>query len=279
MDDLGNACAGLSADELNELKEIVVLYAEASGLVIKLASWVGGQAESLIHKVPDDWQSLIEEATDLALRESYRLAFASQADEQSDSMLNRALGWASGEQWHTVATGITGAISGLGGIGTAFADIPVTTTLILRSIQQIAAGYGEDVADEEVRAHCLAVFGFGGPLTEDDEAETGLFASRIALTGKTVAETMKAVLPRLGVVVSEKLLAQATPLIGAVTGATVNTAFSNYYQTMAHVHFRLRRLERNRDRDQVMACFERILSRRRTQKRTLNGKTSAPSSA
>lgn len=120
---------------------------------------------------------------------------------------------------------------------------------------------------------CLAVFGFGGPLTEDDGAETGLFASRLALSGKAVAEIMMKILPRFGVVVSEKILLQSMPIIGAVTGATINSAFTSYYQTMAHVHFRLRRLEKEHETDQVRACFERIVSIQKRKK--AGGKSSA----
>src|SRR5438067_2477325 len=104
MNDLGNACTGFDENELGELTEIVSLYAESGGLIIKLASWVGRKADGLIHKIPQDWQALIGEATDLALRESYRLAFATQADERLESLLNRALGWAQGERWHATAT-------------------------------------------------------------------------------------------------------------------------------------------------------------------------------
>lgn len=164
---------------------------------------------------------------------------------------------------------MTGALGGLGGVATTLIDLPVTTTLILRSIQQIAASYGEDVTDEEVRVQCLGVFGFGGPLTEDDEAETGLFASRIAITGATLAEALKVVLPRHGVVVGQKVLSQATPVLGALAGATLNTVFSNYYQTMAHVHFRLRRLEREHDQEQVRACFERVVKRRKGKRKLM----------
>lgn len=269
MLDLGNACSGFSETEIEELDAIAAQYSEASGLVIKAASWLGDKAEGLLSKVSEEWQTQINEATDLALHESYKLAFATQTDEQSTSVLNRALGWANGERWHSAATGVTGALGGIGGMATTLIDLPITTTLILRSIQQIAASYGEDVTDEEVRVQCLGVFGFGGPLTEDDQAEAGLFASRIAITGASLAEAMKVVLPRLGVVVGEKVLAQATPVLGAIAGATLNTVFSNYYQTMAHVHFRLRRLEREHDQDQVRACFERVLNRRKAKRKLI----------
>lgn len=229
MNDLGNACSGFNDSELDELKSIATLHSKAGGLIIKLSSWVGDKADSLFHSVPADWQHLIEEATDLALKESYRLAFATQPEADSQSLLNKALSWAQGETWHKVATTIAGAAGGLGGISTTLIDLSVTTTLILRSIQQIATGYGEDMNDEDVRLQCLAVFGFGGPLSEDDGAETGLFASRLALSGKAVAEIMMKILPRFGVVVSEKVLLQSMPVIGAVTGATINSAFTSYY--------------------------------------------------
>lgn len=98
MVDLGNACSGFDDAEIEELDAIAAQYSEATGLVIKAASWVGGKADQLLSKVSDEWQKQITEATDLALRESYKLAFAAQADEQSTSLLNQALGWANGER-------------------------------------------------------------------------------------------------------------------------------------------------------------------------------------
>lgn len=150
-------------------------------------------------------------------------------------MTGRALAWADGESWHKVAAGVTGALGVLGGIATTLVDLPVTTTLILRSIQQIAVGHGEDLSSPEVRAQCLAVFGMGGPLADDDDTKAGLWATRTALSGKAVAEILKGVLPRFGMVVSEKALAQATPLLGAIAGGAINPIFTGYFQTMAHV--------------------------------------------
>jgi len=146
----------------------------------------------------------------------------------------------------------------MGGLATTLADLPVTTTLILRSIQQVAAGHGEDIEAPDVRAQCLAVFGMSGPLKEDDDVDAGLWAVRAAVNGKLVAEVVKSILPRFGVVVSQKALAQATPFLGAIAGGTINPIFTGFYQEMAHVHFRLRKLERTQDREQLQACFERL---------------------
>lgn len=261
--ELGNACSGFSDAEIDELKEIAKVYAEASGFVIKLSSWVGDQAENILKKLPDGWHEYMNEAADVALRASYAAAEATQAGDDDSSFLNRMLGKAQGERWHKIAASFSGAVGGFGGLATIAVDLTATTTLALRSIQQVAASYGEDISDEEVRMNCLAVFGFGGPLSEDDEVETGLFATRLSLTGASLSAMIRRILPRFGMVVSEKVLAQAAPVLGSLAGATINPIFVGYYQQMAHVHFRLRRLEAKHDREQVGACFERVLKVRR----------------
>lgn len=267
--DLGNSCSAFNADEIDELKSIAKLYSNASGLVMKMAGWVGHAGEKALEKIPAEWQAKIGEATQLALRSSYWAAENSHADQSEEGMISSALSWLSGERFHKVTTGLAGATGGFGDIATTIAEIPVTTTLIMRAIQEVARGYGEDITEEAVRLQCLTVFGLGGPLTEDDDAETGFYAARMGITGKTLAEVMSKVLPRFGVPISQKVLAQATPLLGAAAGATLNTSFVSYYQTMAHVHFRLRKLEQDHPTDEVKACFERIV-------RTVSGKGSGP---
>lgn len=41
------------------------------------------------------------------------------------------------------------------------------------------------------------------------------------------------------------MAAQVVPVIGALTGATLNTMFTDYYQDMARGHFIVKRLEKN----------------------------------
>jgi uncharacterized protein (DUF697 family) len=48
---------------------------------------------------------------------------------------------------------------------------------------------------------------------------------------------------RFGVVVSQKVAAQAVPIVGAI-GAAVNAAFIDHFQTLARGRFIVRRLER-----------------------------------
>jgi hypothetical protein len=63
---------------------------------------------------------------------------------------------------------------------------------------------------------------------------------------------------RFGVVVSEKLAAQAAPVIGAFGGAAVNLAFVEHFQTIARGHFTVRRLERAHGADVVRFEYERL---------------------
>ena len=267
--DLGNACAGLPDATIAELRAIARQYDEAGGLLLKVTAWAGDKVSDLLSIVPADWQARVEDATELALREAYRAAAATQpaADAEASGRLDRVRRWATGETWHKAASAVTGALGGAGGIWTTLVDLPVTVTLMLRAIQQIAADYGEDIRDEQVRADCLSVFAFGGPSADDDSTEAGLVATRLALSGKAVAEMLRVILPRFSIVVSEKALAQAVPVLGAVAGAAINPAFTGYYQAMAHVHFRLRRLERDHDGQQLRACLDRLLRLRRDQPR------------
>ena len=76
--------------------------------------------------------------------------------------------------------------------------------------------------------------------------------------GKLLAKLVEKVAARFGVVITEKFAAQAVPIIGAVTGATLNTMFTDYYQDMARGHFIVRRLERKYGEDVVQACYQRI---------------------
>lgn len=48
---------------------------------------------------------------------------------------------------------------------------------------------------------------------------------------------------RFGVVVSQKVAAQALPIVGALGGAAVNYAFMEYFQDVAHGHITVRRVQ------------------------------------
>jgi hypothetical protein len=170
----------------------------------------------------------------------------------------------------TVAPGLgrIGAAGGAGGIATAIAELPVTLTLILGAVQDVAARAGFDPRAEPTRRECLRVFGAGGPLSRDDGVDTAFIAARLTLTGPAIGSVLAAVVPRLATSMGQKLLAQSVPVIGAVAGAGLNAAYLHYYREMAAVRFGLIALAASHDPDRVIAAFheavasERALARR-----------------
>lgn len=63
---------------------------------------------------------------------------------------------------------------------------------------------------------------------------------------------------RFGLVVTQKMAVQALPVMGALGGAVVNTAFMDHYQDIAHAHFTVRRLERVYGQEAVRSAYEQI---------------------
>jgi hypothetical protein len=63
---------------------------------------------------------------------------------------------------------------------------------------------------------------------------------------------------RFGIIVSEKVAAQAIPLIGAAGGALINTIFIDHFQNMARGHFIVRRLERVYGKDLVKQEYDKL---------------------
>jgi len=262
--DSGNACAAFTESELVELLKIAEIHEDAGGGILALAAKAGEGADQLIDWLPDNFEDKLQGVVDLALRQSYAIAFTTRGGRKRKRI--RVVG--NSEGFYRIATGVAGAIGGAGGIATTLADLAITTTLILRSIQDIAVSYGEDLDDPDVRAQCIAVFGTGGPLVDDDSLDTGLWAGRIALSHQSVSATIRAIVPQFGKAVSEGILARAAPLVGAVAGAAINNAFTRYYQRMAHVNFRLRRLSRNHPPGEVLACFARVVDMERNRRKT-----------
>ena len=65
---------------------------------------------------------------------------------------------------------------------------------------------------------------------------------------------------RFGIVVSQKVMAQAVAVVGALGGAAVNLAFIEHFQDLARGHFTVRRLERVYGADAVRAEYDRMKS-------------------
>lgn len=221
----------------------------ANGLLMKAVNFAGGQVEDGLKLLPKAMRGQIENAAKAALLRSYELASRS-----------RRPGLFNSDRAHRVIGTMSGALGGIGGLPTALAELPVATTLIFRAVQGVATQYGEDPSSAETRVECLRVFGAGGPGVADDGIDTGFIGARISITGPAIGKIIARVAPRFGAVLSQKLMTQAIPIIGAAAGAGTNYAFVDYYIEMAHVHFGLRRVARVHGDAAVADVFHRALA-------------------
>ena len=84
--------------------------------------------------------------------------------------------------WHKLAAGIAGAAGGAFGLPALAIELPVSTTIMLRSIADIARSEGENLEKPDVKLQCIEVLALGGGrLKNDDAAETGYFTARAAM--------------------------------------------------------------------------------------------------
>ncbi|KQP96702.1 EcsC family protein [Methylobacterium sp. 37f] len=177
---------------------------------------------------------------------------------------------------HKAMAAASGAVGGAFGLATLAVELPLSTTLMLRSIAQIAQEEGEDLSDPENALACVQVFALGGREAAGSAlTESGYFAVRAALA-KTMVEAARyagnralldeaapalirfstQIAARFGLVVSQKVAAQAVPILGAFGGAAVNAAFMDHFQSTARAHFTVRRLERIYGAAPVRAAYE-----------------------
>jgi hypothetical protein len=133
------------------------------------------------------------------------------------------------------------------------------------------------LSDPESVLSCVEVFALGGRAGSADASESGYFAVR-GMLAKTVTEAARFVAERgvinegapillkfvtqiaarFGLVVTQKVAAQALPVVGALGGAAVNYAFIEHFQDVARGHFTIRRLERLYGKDKIRMEYDRI---------------------
>ncbi|RQR33770.1 EcsC family protein [Burkholderia sp. Bp9143] len=257
-------------DALRRAKQVL----ESPSLTMKLTGVLGAPVEKMIARLPDFATGKINDATQLALRKCLNIALRTLGkpqtpDAEPDKPSNLL---------HKLAVATTGAAGGAFGFLALPVELPVTTTLIFRSVCDIARSEGEDLGSVDTQLQCLAVLGMGdNPDKREEDADLGYFVLRGALaqaiskassdiTTKGIAahssaavfKLVQTVASRFSVQVTEQMAAKSIPAIGAVLGATVNTLFIDHFQQMAHGHFTVRRLERKYGSVAVKAAYQAI---------------------
>ncbi len=251
-------------DELERVKTIL----EHPSLAARLTDVLGAPIEKGIKALPEGVQQKIQVLSQTALTKALDMAIDTLGDDENPDPSN--LG-------HKIAVAATGAAGGAFGWAALAVELPVSTTIMLRSISEIAASQGEDLSTVESRLACIEVFALGGPSPSDDASESGYYLIRAALakavtdaakhiasrglaeeTAPALVRLIAKISSRFGIVVSEKAAAVAVPVVGAVGGAAVNTLFMDHFQDMADGHFTVRRLERAYGMELVRETYNRI---------------------
>jgi hypothetical protein len=257
----------LSARELAELKRAKQLL-EAPSLSAKIAGTLGAPVERGLKLLPERVKSSINKAAEKAMLGALNLAVKTLGDDKKAS---------ASERTHKLAAATTGAVGGAFGILALSIELPISTTIMLRAIADIARSEGENIQHIDTKLACLEVFALGGRTKDDDAAESAYFAARAALASavseatkylaqkgfsKTGApalvQLVSAIAARFGIVVTEKAAAQLIPLLGAAGGATINTIFMSHFQDVARGHFIVRRLEKIHGIEPVQKAYAKI---------------------
>jgi hypothetical protein len=236
----------IKGKDYDDLKRAVELL-EFPSFISKFTNLVGKPVEKIIDSLPARASENIQDVTNVTLHKLISFTVKTM-DKDSESDASTIT--------HKILSGVSGALGGAFGLPALAVELPISSSIILRSIADIARSEGEDITTLQARLACLEVFALGGRSDADDGAETGYFAVRavlakavsdaakhIAAKGLTekgapaIARLVTQLASRFGAVVSEKILAQGVPVIGAFGGATINLLFVDHFQDVARGHF------------------------------------------
>jgi hypothetical protein len=245
---------------------------ESQDFAARLADYAGRPITRAMRLMPRAASERINRVVETAILNSLNVAIRSIEPKSTRPPAHRAA---------SVLAGISGGVGGFFGIAALPIELPVTTTLMLRAIADIARHQGEDLSTLEARLACVEVFALGAPET-GKRADFGYYASRALisrlaadaaavfiergaanLSAPVVSSLVTEIATRFGVVVTERSAASALPVLGAVGGATVNLIFMNHFQRVARGHFAVRRLERHYGQSTVRALYHAHATRRK----------------
>jgi hypothetical protein len=245
---------------------------ETQSLAMKVADRIGVPVETLLHMLPKGAQKSVGAAVQKALERCLQVAL--RVGRKAGGRFRPPV---QHRRTHIAAAAVSGAVGGFFGLPGMLVELPITTTLMLHSIVEIARAQGEDLSDPANALACLEVFALGpGGKIHAEALESAYYVSRAALTQATREAThfllqkgaakegapalvsfLSRVAARFGMEVSEKVAAELVPIAGALGGLTLNVMFSRHFQDVAEGHFTVRRLERKYGAEEVRVQYER----------------------
>ncbi len=271
-------------------------YLENPSFLLRLADTLGKPLALLTQGIEKVSPDIVKNAIDIALRTAMTVAIRTMPAGASgnDITIGDNIGDVGSNAgfWHTLSVGVTGTAGGFFGVAGIPIELPITTTIMFRSIASIAKEFGEDIGDPTVRFQCMGVFCLGGTAKGDDEMDSAYLTARAAfevavaaaarfVAGMSAEELAAAIqrgtapllvnligriAARFNVTVTEKFVAQSLPVAGAVGGATINVAFMDHFNRVARFHFGIRSLERKYGSEFVQSVYREAVRRAKGEK-------------
>jgi len=260
-----------NSPDYRDLEKAVALLT-APSLTARIASQVGKPIDKILEYAPGWLEGRLQGLVEGALGKAADAALWSLKNKPTDAS----------PRWSKAYTAVSGGVGGFFGLTGLAVELPVSTTLMMRAVADVARSEGFDLSDPDTKQACIEVFALGGENPEDDAAESAYYAMRLftvdalnlfaremaakeaankftsSQAGRWLAVLIKKVAARFGIVVTEKVAAQAIPVMGAATGALINVLFTNFYQDMARGHFIVKRLEKKYGFDTVKQAFDAL---------------------
>lgn len=254
--------------DLEDLREAKIKL-ERPNLTAKIAGLVGRPIETGFKLLPGKWNQKVGDATEAALRTGLDFAIRTMGNRETRASRN----WL-----HKLVVAGSGMAAGAVGPYSLVVELPFSTSVMLRSIADVARSEGHDISLVQTKLACLEVLALGGKGARDDSVETGYWAVRGALA-KTVSEAathlaekgltekgappltklVAAIASRFSGVVTEEAAAKAIPVVGAISGGIVNYLFMDHFQELARGHFVVKRLEQKYGRELVEKTYNDLV--------------------
>jgi len=256
-----------SERELSDLR-VAKSKLESPSLTARIVDLVGMPIEAGWRLLPKNWNRRVAKIAQAALLKGMEFAIFTMGEVEKKG---------SRDWLHRILVTASGVAGGAVGIASLPLELPISTAIMLRSIADIARSEGHNVSLLDVKLSCLEVLALGGRSPKDKPAEGGYWVVRISLA-KSIAEAaayiaekgltvegapplvrlIAAIASRFSVVVTEGAAAKAVPIIGAVTGGTINLLFMDHFQEMARGHFIINRLEKKHGAQLVEKVYREV---------------------
>jgi hypothetical protein len=274
--------AAFTRDEEEFLRDAAHFFGHP-GLFARGLNWVGKPLEYAEKKLPVQVRKQIAKASQVAILEALKVSIKTISHRtENRSLLDAGINTSRLGKLHIGAATLVGGIGGFMGLAALPFELSISTAIILRSIAEISRQYGADLDSMEARLECMYVFSLGSSSPRDDAVEFVYYTSRIEfaqlLKGASAyiaANSAKDILSaiekgsapalitliariaaRFEIQITDKVLAQAVPVAGAIGGAAFNLMFTQYYNECAKYHFGIKKIEKIRGREATQALFE-----------------------